>query len=322
MMDDNGQISVDFLVGISLFLITLTFTVQFIPGLFTSVSSGDESIGFIAYRTASILTEDSGWWGNGTDSGSNWEAHINDTMRIGMAADDDVNTRLTNTPNILNRSKVINLNALSEDTLVTKLGLYDDINGAHMNYGYNISITSNGNPLIINNTSTVVGQITPTNTDVLVTNRFILVEMGNVAQFNATEITTTLPTPSNMTLINITGTQIEDVDIRITNFNITGPNPQFLNAILDGTILNISADYDAYIKEDGGEYSVYSDPLNSTDTLKLVFDQDLFTLNTTYQIELNFNGMNFSNPGPPYTEYTNNTETLYKPAYLTVKVWR
>ncbi|MCD4703544.1 MAG: hypothetical protein K8R64_04510, partial [Methanosarcinaceae archaeon] len=166
------------------------------------------------------------------------------------------------------------------------------------------------------------GQIPPITTDILMANRFVLVEMGNVAQFNATDITTTFPTPNNMTLINITGIQKEDVDIRITNFNTTGPNPQFLNATLNGMVLSIPADYEAYKKEDGGKYSVYSDPLNSTDTLKLVFDQNLFTINTTYQIELDFNGMNFSNPGPPYTEYTNNTETLYEPAYLTVKVWK
>ena len=321
-MNNNGQISVDFLMGISLFMIALTFTVQFVPGLFTSVSYGDESIGFVASRTASILAEDSGWWGNGTDSGSDWETHINDTIRIGMAADDDINTRLTNTPNLLSRSKVIKLSALSEDTLVTKLGLYDDINGVHMNYGYNISITSNGNTLVLNNTSAVVGQIPPDTTDILMANRFVLVEMGNIAQFNATEITTILPIPNNMTLINITGPQSEDVDIRITNFNTTGPNPQFLNVTLNGTTLSIPTDYEAYKKEDGGEYFVYSDPLNSTDSLKLVFDQALFAINTTHQIQLNFNGMNFSNPGPPYTEYTSNTVTLYEPAYLTVKVWR
>jgi len=318
-MNDNGQISMDFLLGISFLLITIIFAVQFVSGMFTSVYLEEESIGFVAYRTASILTEDTGWWawGNGTGSGTDWETHINNMTRIGIAADDDINTRLTNTPNLLSRLKIIKLNELSEDTLVDKLGLYEDINGAHMNYGYNISIRSNGNPLVINNTSVVIGQIPPGTTDVLMVNRFVLIEMGNVARFNAPDITTNSSNNNNK-LINITGSQSEDVEIWITNFNTTG---EFLNATLNGTVLSIPADYETYKKEDGGEYSTYSDPLNSTDSLKLVFDQGLFTINTTHQIELMFNGMNFSNPGPSYTEYTNNAEILYKPAYLAVKVW-
>lgn len=60
MMSDEGQISIDFLVGISIFLLTLAFMIQFIPGLFMSVS-GEGSLNSVAYRTATILAEDPGW---------------------------------------------------------------------------------------------------------------------------------------------------------------------------------------------------------------------------------------------------------------------
>jgi len=72
MMDEDGQISLDFLLGISLFLIALMFIVQFIPGLFIPGTSGEGSLDYTAYRTATILVEDPGSWGNSTSSGTDW----------------------------------------------------------------------------------------------------------------------------------------------------------------------------------------------------------------------------------------------------------
>ncbi|WP_406661155.1 hypothetical protein V7O66_01130 [Methanolobus sp. ZRKC3] len=102
MPDENWQISTDFLPGSSLFFIALIFVFQFIPGLFIPGMAGEISLDYTAYRTASILPEDTGWWGNNTKSATDGENHPDDIMRIGLANhDDDINSKLTNSPNLL-----------------------------------------------------------------------------------------------------------------------------------------------------------------------------------------------------------------------------
>lgn len=323
MTYDEGQIGVDFLLGISFFLLALAFTIQFIPGLFISTPGNNEGLSSVAYRTASLLAEDPGWWENNTHNGTDWETHIENTSRIGLAADTSINTRLTTTPNLLNRTKILQMMQLDEENLTTKLGLYDNVNGKPVVYGYNITLHRNSAPLVINSTPATFGKTPPISQDVFKITRVVLVETGKVAGFNADELTTK-NLPTNKTRINISGPQNEDVTIQITNFNITGnnPNPKFLYAKLNGTQLSSPDEYTAYKKTNTSDFFTYSDPLNRTDTLRLIFNHSLFPDNTTYQLELKFNQINFTELGPPYSEYNSRVEPLYEPAELVVEVWR
>ncbi len=72
---DEGQISVDFLLGISVFLLTFGFVIQYIPCLFLSTSGGG-SLDSVVYRTANILADDPGWWQNKTNNGTDWEMQV------------------------------------------------------------------------------------------------------------------------------------------------------------------------------------------------------------------------------------------------------
>jgi hypothetical protein len=321
MINNEGQIGVDFLLGISIFLLALSFTIQFIPGLFISTHGNNGGLSSVAYRTASLLAEDPGWWENNTHNGTDWETHIENTSRIGLAADTSINTRLTYTPNLLNKTKILQMMQLDEETLTTKLGLYDNVNGKPVVYGYNITLLHNNTPLVINSTPATFGKTPPISQDIFKITRVVLVETGKVAGFSVDELTAEPPLPNDKVIINISGPQGENVILQMNNFNVTGPNPKFQSAKKDSNPLT-SSNYTAYKKTNTSDFFTYSDPLNSTDTLRLIFNQSLFPDNTTYQLELKFSQINFTEQGPPYSEYTARMEPLYESANLVVEVWR
>lgn len=57
-MDDNGQITVDYLVGITIFLLSLVFVFQYTNGLFTPFESSSDEVTMIADRVATTVVED------------------------------------------------------------------------------------------------------------------------------------------------------------------------------------------------------------------------------------------------------------------------
>ncbi|MCZ7355713.1 MAG: hypothetical protein O8C66_02960 [Candidatus Methanoperedens sp.] len=322
ILTDEGQISVDFLMGISLFLLTFAFVIQFIPSLFISVSE-EGSLNSVAYRTANILSEDPGWWENSTLNGTDWEMHTENISRIGLAADITPGTRQTETPRMLNKTKIQHALRLNEIVLTRKLGLYDKISGSQVDYGYNITLQQSGNIMVMNGSVISFGEEPPVSQDIIKITRQVLVETGNIASIRFDELTNEPPIADDNALINISGPQSEDVIIQIIDFNIADPiTASFKRAKLNGSDLNITSDYIAYKRTNISDFFTYSDPLNHTDTLRLIFNHTLFPFNTTYQLELNFAQMSFIRTGPPYIEYTAKVEPLYEPASLVLEVWK
>ncbi|AFV23738.1 hypothetical protein Mpsy_1531 [Methanolobus psychrophilus R15] len=325
MIDEKGQIAVDFLLGISLFLIALMFIVQFIPGLFLPGSANEGSLDHTAYRTATVLAEDPGWWGNTTTSNTDWEHNPADVKRIGLAADDDSSSKLTNSPNLISKNKTLAMMQIDEKVFVEKLGLYDNVNEALFYYGYNISITKNitdSASLVLENVPLARGSMIPADRDVIKIVRIVLIETGKVAYFDADEFITPYPTPSNMTSLSVAGPKNEDVTVIISKFNITGTNPKLESIELNGTTLAPSSDFNAY-KRINGIYSPInlSESLECNDMLRLDLNSSLFSANQTYLLELTFNDIWFTMSGAPL-EYTSREEAFYEPAYLNVMVWK
>lgn len=98
-MDKWGKLSLDLLIGLSIFLFTFIFVANFLPGVFADVRH-EISLGSHAYRIASLLVEDPGY-------PLNWESMIStancngEEFRPGLAKF-DTTTRYNN----LNRTKV------------------------------------------------------------------------------------------------------------------------------------------------------------------------------------------------------------------------
>ena len=323
LSDDEGQIAIDFLFGLAFFLIALMFTIQFVPALFTSASYSQEELGFVSHRTGSILTEDPGWWSNATHKGTDWELHPNSTVRVGLAEDDNSLSRLTDTPNLLNRSKVIRMMELQEGDLITMLGLYENINGARVNYSYNITLSKDDQPLSIRNQTICFGKDIPIDNNILQTRRIVMVAPIVAADFNSSQITAS---SADTLVMNITGPIEENVTIQITDFNITGANTGITSLKLDGTPLLNPENYTTYIKVNGNSsyitYNSSTDIFNSSDTLRFVIGQDSVNLSQVYNLEIEFDNVTFSSGGLPYTEYTNYTKPIYEIADLVVSVWK
>jgi PKD repeat protein len=98
MPDDRGNLSVDFLAGMTIFMLALIWVATMIPGILIGVQSRTIDVDAVAYRTGVILLEDPGMpvsppWENKNDY------QKNEIERFGLAASKD-------TPNILKMAKI------------------------------------------------------------------------------------------------------------------------------------------------------------------------------------------------------------------------
>lgn len=71
-MNNEGRLSLDMLIGLSIFLVTFIFIAQFLPTVFADVRS-EISLAHEAYKVTVLLAETEGAWSNGTHNGTNWE---------------------------------------------------------------------------------------------------------------------------------------------------------------------------------------------------------------------------------------------------------
>lgn len=321
-MDERGQIAIDFLLGISIVLITIGFTLQFVPGIFISGYGSEEKLSYAAYRTSCILAEDPGWWADNTSnaSGSDWEKHPGKVQRIGLADDNDVNSRLTDNPNKLSKEKLVQFMLIEEGDLIRKLGLFDSVEGTQMNYRYNISFLVDEHPMRINNYTAARGDKLPDDSNIAKITRIVLLETGNVSVFDAKSLTTD-SSFSEHANINYKGPATKNLTIQITNFNVSGSGAAFINVALNGSKLSSSSDYTLLKRPLYGDFRPDSGPLLEDDALRISFNKSLFASDQTYQIRLNFNNVTFTEQGPVFSTYGDNIEKLYETAYLTIEVW-
>jgi hypothetical protein len=174
---DSAQINIDFLAGISIFLISFLLAVQLVPNLFIPFQGQPVTLHSVAYRTSVILCEDPGWY-NGTNvsgtnqtwNGTNWEVHPDNVSRIGLAKN-KFSSNLS-TPLTLSAAKIITLAELynssdpdSYSNIQEKLGLTT----SYRKYDYNISMIRfdgvlssymNGTPIL------QIGSNPPSNIDI------------------------------------------------------------------------------------------------------------------------------------------------------------
>lgn len=68
----EGRLSLDMLIGLSIFLVTIIFISQFLPTVFADVRS-EIGLAHEAYKVTVMLAEVEGAWSNGTHNGTNWE---------------------------------------------------------------------------------------------------------------------------------------------------------------------------------------------------------------------------------------------------------
>jgi len=98
MIDDGGNLSIDFLAGFTIFMITFIYVATLIPGLFIGLQSNSIDYDAVAYRTGVVLVEDPGMPFN-----PSWETLPNSSdsqiLRFGLALSKE-------TPNVLSPEKI------------------------------------------------------------------------------------------------------------------------------------------------------------------------------------------------------------------------
>jgi len=99
MSDDSGTLSIDFLVGFTIFLIAFIWVLSMIPGLLIGLQAHTIDYDAVAYRTGVILVEDPGEPASWQAENYTADYNIADISRFGLAVSHD-------DPNILSLDKV------------------------------------------------------------------------------------------------------------------------------------------------------------------------------------------------------------------------
>ena len=195
---DDGQVSMDFLMAITIFALGLVLLISQVPMLFAPLQTVSTDIQPVAYRTSMILVEDGGIYENETTGyiTSDWEDpegtggnysqncinivnYTDNVKRIGLA----MSTRELEWPSssediVPNNLSVNKINALqdwwgnstNQSKIVEKLGLRVTYNNNPITYSYNISLVNFSDNLIPNSSDPLlaIGDSIPTSGSVTV----------------------------------------------------------------------------------------------------------------------------------------------------------
>jgi len=189
LTSSSAQVNIDFLAGVSIFLVSFLLVVQLVPNLFIPFQGQPVTLHSVGYRTSVILCEDPGWY-NGTvnDSGNltksfghNWEDHPDNVSRLGLAKNKF--TANLSTPLMLSGEKIETLSGLynssdpdSYDAIQEELGLVT----SYRKYDYNVSLIRfdgspsyylNGTPILM------IGKSPPLNVDIEKVERVVSINM-------------------------------------------------------------------------------------------------------------------------------------------------
>lgn len=129
--DTNGNLNIDFLVGVVIFIGAFLYLINMIPGIFLPYQTNSVDLGSVVYRTSCLLAEDPGWWiNNGLgENGTDWEYEsVSDLARVGLAVD-------KTDPDVLSQDKIYQMKALPYTLSRDDLGLNNT-----MTYNYSLVI--------------------------------------------------------------------------------------------------------------------------------------------------------------------------------------
>jgi len=318
--DERGQMSIDFLVGMSIFMFALIFVVLFIPGMFLPFQTETIDLNSVAYRTSVILVEDPGWG----DKGIDWEKqNIENVSRIGLAID-------KKHPNVLDMKKLAvfeNETLINNTQLARKLGLYRNIGNSDIYYGYNITITDlNDKPIAAR------GASVPDYGDVSSMKRIVKAQTGT--ELIIVELMGA-PPENKKARFNTTDPE-GDIVMVIKGIVVKGSRPElkFVNVDNEGNKLSYGVDYWVWIMNGTDYFELQTTttpnpklpdiplpdvPYNETAKLKLKIRHDAFHAGENL-IELKFDHIEIQKSGCVNLDELERVP-VYENALLMVNVW-
>jgi hypothetical protein len=235
LTSSSAQVNIDFLAGVSIFLVSFLLVVQLVPNLFIPFQGQPVTLHSVAYRTGVILCEDPGWYNDTVNnSGHNWEDDPDNVSRLGLAKNKF--TANSSTPLMLSGSKLFRLAGMynssdpgSYSNIQKHLGLVT----SYRKYDYNISLVRfdgntssdmNGTPIF------QIGYSPQPNIDVEKVERIVSLEMDLPHTYNKTDFNGSrtvndmvkLPISAYWVCIESRNTTSESANISINITNNTG----------------------------------------------------------------------------------------------------
>jgi len=268
---DSGNISIDFLMGLLVFVLAFAYIMTAIPGIFVPYQSTSIDLGSVVYRTSSILVEDPGWYtrtvGGVNNSYSDWDQGDNQNYvtRVGLAID-------KRSPNVLSMDKIRAMQSLPYITARDKMGLH---NTAVYNFSLSLKALKPLGPVEILNFSSYGGSGIVESIDRIVHIREGQGILINDASAYADPLNDTLFGPQNYAIINHNPALYGNVSIRLQGLNIPADTPYPVTVafyyddahdMMDWGHFNHTADYlddDYYIYKNGN----YVDDIENVDYL-------------------------------------------------------
>lgn len=282
----SAQMNIDFLAGISVFLISFLLIVQLVPNIFIPLQGQSVALHSVAYRTGVILCEDPGWY-NGTinvsgnfieSEGYNWEAHPDNVSRIGLA-DNKFSSDFSN-PLTISVLKITTLAGLfnssdpgSYDYIQKKLGLIT----SYRKYNFNISLIRSDNlPSSYLNQSPIllIGKSPPSNIEIEKIERIVSFNMNesDVGNFSYDEridnqiedhaliVNLTVPISAFRIYIESRNLNLSKPLIQVDVKNETGTYPLLIQTNYSGSDMPVIIDLaEDFLKYDDSDHKVTID---------------------------------------------------------------
>lgn len=327
---EDGNISIDFLMGVLVFVLAFAYIMTAIPGIFVPYQSTSIDLGSVVYRTSSILIEDPGWYMNGDVSYSNWELASNQpyVTRVGLAID-------KRSPNILSMDKIRAMQGLPYIKVRDLMGLN---NTAVYNFSLVLTKVGSDVPLISFSSDEQPGIVESINRVVHIREGQGIL-FGNVPQYNDG-----LSPTQNFTVINHNPSLSGNVSVRIQGLtDIPADSENNITVSFyygdaqdpaDWGNFNQPANYshnEYYIYKNG----VYVDDIqytqyNSSDIIDVVIDTDriheTYFMSTMNLSTVRVDTASTSSCFPRTTVSYNMSNTLYNyydtDGILTLRVWQ
>ncbi len=242
--NNQGQMTLDFLLGLTIFLIALIYLVAAIPGIFLPYQNNAVDLSSVAYRTSSLLVEDPGYY---IPSGSyigftGWEKsqqNINNLSRIGLASS-------KSTPGVISLRKI---NALQDS--VSYRDSRDDLglnNTVPYDYSLSITWTNKSGHVETMTKPNATEPKAPVGSNVETIERAVLIDEGSSILINGAEYyNNTSDNLDGKLSFNLTKDQALSGDVYIN----------IINAENSGHILGVWLYNSTFPLTRGSEYDVY-----------------------------------------------------------------
>jgi hypothetical protein len=335
MVDNSGQLSIDFLIGFTIFMIAFIFVAMMTSSLLVNLQSKTIDYDAVAYRTSVVLVEDPG-------EPTNWQTvdmsipHEREVVkRLGLAVEKGY-------PGILKMSKIEkffsnsnNPGCSSNDEFCYPNEYQEKLLFGDFPYAFNISIKE------LNSSSVffTIGPEIPLNSSSGYIKRIVKIKKpGSVMVINATE--------GNKTEINVFfdfGTLYQrspvygmdplndGLNISIQNFSTFARKPNLTGVQvcnyaltgLEGCVAPYENSPTVRILVDGNSFSSNPDPIN--DNVTLIFEQGYFERigfdeYSSIQAIFSFDRNVTNQPQYAYN-YSATTMPSLEPAVMEVRVW-